>query len=118
MVVLSTLRTMICMGVAVLVWYVIVLAVPPAGNMLLTLMPVWLGGLAGGVVAVVFSARQGVSMAFTSGMVLMAIFLWYRHVVMDIALGTNTMLTLWPVWFPPTFYLGAYGYLMLKARSG
>jgi len=109
--VLSGLRTIICMGVAFLVWYVLVVMVKMPATLLGLVAPVWLGGLAGGVVAVIFSPRQGVTMAFTSGVLLALGFLWVRHGYWDMPMGENTFLSLWPVWFPPAFYVGAYGYL-------
>ena len=109
--VLSGLRTIICMGVAFLVWYVLVVIVKMPGSLLGVLFPVWLGGLTGGIVSVIFSTRQGLMMATTSGVLLAAGFLWFRHVYLGIGLGTNTVLSLWPVWFPPAFYVGAYCYL-------
>ena len=118
--VLSGLRTVICMGVAFLVWYVLVVIVKTPATLLGVVAPVWLGGLAGGVVAVVFSPRQGVTMAFTSGVLLALGFIWVRHGVLDMPLGENTFLSLWPVWFPPAFYVGAYGYirfLISRARN-
>ncbi|MEM9622046.1 MAG: hypothetical protein AAF993_10385 [Pseudomonadota bacterium] len=119
MAVLATLRTMICMGVAVLVWFVLVLTLRVPDSLLGALLPVWAGGLAGGVVSCIFSTRQGMTMAFTSGVLLMCGFLWYRHVVADIGLGENTVITLWPLWFPAAFYVGAYAYLtILASRSG
>ncbi len=116
MAVLAALRTLICMGVAVLVWFVLILTFDRAQTFAGILLPVWLGGLAGGVVSSIFSPRQGISMAFASGVLLMFGFLWYRHVIADIGLGGNTMLTLWPVWFPPAFYVGAYLYLQVLAN--
>ena len=116
MAVLATLRTIICMGVAVLVWYVIILSQAGPASLLGVLAPVWLGGLTGGVVACLFSPRQGMLMAFTSGVLLALGFLWYRHVIAGIGLGDDTMLSLWPVWFPPAFYVGAYGYLLILSR--
>lgn len=112
MAVLATLRTVICMGVAVLVWYVLVLTINAPDNVAGVLMPVWLGGIAGGVVAALFSRYQAITMAFASGVLLCVGFLWYRHVIADMGLGSNTVLSLWPVWFPPAFYVGAYGYLL------
>jgi len=109
--VLSALRTVICMGVAFLVWYVLVVIVKMPATLVGVVAPAWLGGLTGGVVAVVFSPRQGVTMAFTSGVLLAAGFLWFRHVYLQMPLGDNTLVSLWPVWFPPAFYVGAYGYL-------
>ncbi len=118
MAVLATLRTLICMGVAVLVWYVLVLTINAPDNVAGVLLPVWLGGIAGGVVSSIFSRYQGIAMAFASGVLLCVIFLWFRHFVADLPLGGNTMLTLWPVWFPPAFYVGSYGYLLAVARKG
>ena len=109
--VLSILRTVICMGVAFLVWYVLVVIVKTPATLLGIVLPVWLGGLAGGMVAVLFSPAQGVAMAFTSGMLLALGFLWVRHGVMGMPVGVNTFLSLWPAWFPPAYYVGAYGYL-------
>lgn len=111
--VLMSLRTIICMGVAFLVWYVLVVIVKTPATLVGVLFPVWLGGLIGGVVAVVFSTRQGINMAFTSGVLLALGFLWVRHGYLDMGLGDNTFVSLWPVWFPPAFYVGAYGYLSL-----
>ncbi|MBT7333400.1 MAG: DUF1614 domain-containing protein, partial [Gammaproteobacteria bacterium] len=98
--VLLALRTLICMGIGVLVWYVLVFIVKMPLSGLGILMPVWFGGLAGGIVAVIFSPQQGVMMAFTSGVLLALGFLWVRHGLMDVGLGTNTLVSLWPVWFP------------------
>ncbi len=109
--VLLALRTLICMGIGVLVWYVLVFIVKMPLSGLGILMPVWFGGLAGGIVAVIFSPHQGVMMAFTSGVLLALGFLWVRHGLMDVGLGTNTLVSLWPVWFPAAFYVGAYTYL-------
>ncbi len=115
--VLSGLRTIICMGVAFLVWYVLVVIVKTPQTLLGVLVPVWLGGLAGGAVAAIFSPRQGITMAFTSGVLLAAGFLWVRHGIYGLGLGENTFLTLWPVWFPPAFYVGAYAYITYLTRK-
>ena len=64
--VLSGLRTVICMAVAFLVWYVLVVMLKAPETFLGVLLPVWSGGLLGGVIAVVFSPRQGIGMAATS----------------------------------------------------
>ena len=82
--VLLALRTLICMGIGVLVWYVLVFIVEMPLSGLGILMPVWFGGLAGGIVAVIFSPQQGVMMAFTSGVLLALGFLWVRHGLMDV----------------------------------
>ncbi len=116
--VLSGLRTIICIGVALLVWYVLVFFVGMPGTLLGKLFPVWLGGIAGGVVAAIFSVRQAIVMAFTSGVLLALGFLWFRHVYLEMGLGDNTFVTLWPLWFPPAFYVGAYCYITyLFARN-
>ena len=109
--VLSSLRTIICMGVAILVWYLFVVILKTPQTFVGVLYPVWIGGLLGGVIAVVFSPRQGLGMAATSGVLLAIGFLWWNHVYLGLSVGTNTFITLWPVWFPPAFYVGAYGYL-------
>ena len=109
--VLSGLRTVICMAVAFLVWYVLVVMLKAPETFLGVLLPVWSGGLLGGVIAVVFSPRQGIGMAATSGVLLAIGFLWVRHFMLGVGLGPNTFVSLWPVWFPPAFYVGAYGYL-------
>ena len=104
------------MGVALLVWYVLILWSGLPNTLVGVLAPVWLGGIAGGVVACLFSVRQGIVMAFASGVLLAFGFLWYRHVIADLPLGSNTMITLWPVWFPAAFYVGAYGYILFRSR--
>ncbi len=119
--VLSGLRTIICMGVAFLVWYVLVVIMKTPQTLLGVLFPVWLGGIAGGVVSAIFSVRQAIVMAFTSGVLLSLGFLWVRHVYLDIGLGDNTFVTLWPLWFPAAFYVGAYCYitfLYTRNRNG
>ena len=114
--VLSTLRTVICMGVAILIWFLLVRIVGMPATMVGVLFPVWLGGLAGGIVSMIFSVRQGLNMAVTAGVLLMAGFLWVRHDIWGMGLGENTFVTLWPVWFPPAFYVGAYAYLSFIVR--
>lgn len=114
--VLSGLRTIICMGVAFLVWYVLAVVLSAPATFVGVLFPVWLGGLVGGAVSVVFSARQGIVMAFTSGVLLALGFLWVRHGYWNLPLGDNTFVSLWPVWFPPSFYVGAYVYLSFLIR--
>ncbi len=99
------------MGVAFLIWFVLVVIVKMPATLVGVLFPVWLGGLVGGVVAVLFSPRQAIVMAFTSGVLLALGFLWVRHGIMNMGLGDNTFVSLWPMWFPPAFYVGAYLYL-------
>jgi hypothetical protein len=114
---LTGLRVLIGMGTAVFVWFSMVMIIGTPGTMVSVLVPVWLGGIAGGVVCMLFSLRQGLSMAAVCGILLMIGFIWFRHGVMDMPLGENTFLSLWPVWFPPSFYLGAYGYLRIVSRT-
>lgn len=113
--VLSFLRTIICSGVAFVVWY-IAAQLLGAQSTLGVLLPVWLGGLVGGLVSSLFNPRQGIVLAFTCGLLLMIGFLWYRHGMSGLGLGPNPFLTLWPVWFPPAFYVGAYGHLLMLAK--
>ena len=66
------------------------------------------------------AGADSITMAVTSGVLLMLGFLWVRHIYLGIDLGTNTLVTLWPVWFPPAFYVGAYsylGFLVYKAKN-
>jgi hypothetical protein len=115
---LIALRTVIGMGVAFTTWLALVRLIDASGTVVGTLVPVWVGGLLGGLVCALFGVRQAVSLAFTCGLLLALGFLWLRHGVLDLDLGQNTLLTLWPVWFPPAFYVGAYGYLkFLQWRS-
>ena len=61
----------------------------------------------------IISGNQGDGVLLTLG------FLWVRHGYWGMPLGDNTFLSLWPVWFPPAFYVGAYGYLrFLIFRAG
>ena len=118
MAVLLVLRTIICMGTAFLVWFVSRDFAGFDSTLLSVLVPVWLGGLVGGVVACVFSVRQGLMMAFVSGVLLTIGFLYVRHGISELPLGPDTMVTLWPLWFPAAFYVGAYGYLsVMLGRS-
>ena len=114
--VLSFLRTIICTGVAFVVWYLVTQALAGSSAFVMLLVPVWVGGVVGGVIASLFNPRQGIMLAFTCGVLLMVGFLWFRHGMLDMGLGPNPMLTLWPVWFPPAFYIGSYGYLLVLSR--
>jgi hypothetical protein len=111
--ILLGLRTLITMGVGLLVWYVVVLAMGAPEQLLKVLLPVWLGGIAGGAVCSIFSPRDGIIMAFTSGVLVAGGFLWVRHVIYGMGLGENTMVTLWPLWFPPAYYVGAFVYILV-----
>lgn len=114
--VLAFLRTIICSGVAFVVWWILSNAMG-AGSLLSALVPVWVSGIIGGVVCSIFNARQGITLAFTCGVLLAVGFLYVRHGLAGLPLGSNTLLTLWPLWFPPAFYAGAYGYILFR-RGG
>lgn len=113
--VLSFLRTIICSGVAFVVWYLVGQALPP-DTVFGVFTPVWAAGLVGGFISSLFNPRQGILLAFTCGILLMVGFLWYRHGMNGMGLGANSMLTLWPVWFPPAFYIGAYCHMLFLTR--
>ncbi len=113
--VLAFLRTIICSGVAFVVWYILVNALQAPNTVMGALLPVWVAGFVGGVISAVFNARQGIMLAFTCGVLLMIGFLFVRHGLADIPLTGNTIIVLWPVWFPPAFYVGAYGYILMIA---
>ena len=115
--VLSFLRTIICSGIAFVIWYIAAQSLPQ-GTLIGVLLPVWLGGMVGGLISALFNPHQGMMLAFTCGILLMIGFLWFRHGMAGLGLGANPFLTLWPVWFPPAFYVGAYGYLLFLSRKG
>jgi len=50
-------------------------------------------------------------------MMLAIAFIIFRQGYLAIPLGEDTMRSLWPLWFPPTFYLGAYSYLRFRLTS-
>jgi hypothetical protein len=105
--VLSLLRTMIAMMVGGFVW------VPGV----MVLLPVWIAGMAGGAVCTMYSARQGIPMAAVSGLLLALLFLWFRHVHLALPITGGALVALWPLWFPPAYYLGAYAYVLVLLRS-
>ena len=111
--VLAFLRTIICSGVAFVIWWIISNAMG-AGSLLSLLIPVWVAGLIGGAICSVFNARQGIMLAFTCGVLLAIGFLYVRHGLAGMPLGSDTLRTLWPLWFPPAFYAGAYGYIVIR----
>lgn len=113
--VLTGLRVLIGMGAAGFIWFSVALVIGSPESLVSVLIPVWLGGITGGVVCSLFSLRQGVSMAFVCGILLMIGFIWVRHGIMDLPMGENSLLTLWPVWFPPSFYVGAFGYVRIMS---
>ena len=44
--------------------------------------------------------RQGITVAFTTGVMMALLFLAFRHVYLGMPLGGDTLHTLWPMWFP------------------
>lgn len=112
--VLSFLRTIICSGVAFVVWYILNQFIGSPDALIGTLLPVWIAGLVGGLVAALFDPRQAIMLGFTCGLLLMIGFLWVRHGYAGIPLGDNPFITLWPLWFPAAFYVGAHGYIVYR----
>lgn len=110
------LRTAVAGCAGGLVWLLVGDAMGAGQSMLHAIAPVWLGGILGGVVSALFSPRQGIAIAFTTGVIMAAMFLVFRHVYLGLPLGTNTALTLWPMWFPVAYYAGAYGYLTVLQK--
>jgi hypothetical protein len=107
------LRTAVAACLGLLVWVLVRDAFATEESLLTVTLPVWVAGLAGGVVSVLFAPRQGIALAFTTGVIMAVLFLAFRHLYLGLPLGANTLLTLWPMWFPVAYYLGAYGYLTL-----
>ena len=115
--VLSLLRTAIAMMVGSFVWFVVSNGLgQPTG--VAALLPVWMAGMAGGAVCTLYSARQGVAMAAVSGLLLALGFLWFRHVYLALPVTGSASVALWPLWFPPAYYVGAYAYVLFLIRSG
>ena len=114
--VLSLLRTAIAMMVGGFVWFVVSNSLGEPTSVM-ALLPVWFGGLAGGVVCTLYSPRQGVAMAAVSGLLLALSFLWFRHVYLALPVTGSALVALWPLWFPPAYYVGAYGYVLFLIRS-
>ena len=113
---LSFLRTLIAMMVGGFVWVLVNNSLgQPAGAMVL--LPVWIAGLAGGAVCTMYSARQGVAMSAVSGLLLALVFLWFRHIHLALPITGGALVALWPLWFPPAYYLGAYAYVLVLLRS-
>ena len=114
--VLSFLRTLIAMMVGGFAWVLVNNALgQPEGSMVL--LTVWIAGLAGGAVCTMYSARQGVAMAAVSGLLLALVFLWFRHIHLALPITGGALVALWPLWFPPAYYLGAYAYVLVLLRS-
>jgi hypothetical protein len=105
------LRTAIAGCSGVLVWVLVRDALGADQTLSTAIVPVWVAGLAGGVVSAMFSPRQGITVAFTTGVMMALLFLAFRHVYLGMPLGSDTLQTLWPMWFPVAYYLGAFGYL-------
>lgn len=110
------LRTAVAACLGLLVWVLVRDAFATEESLLTVTLPVWVAGLAGGVVSALFAPRQGIALAFTTGVIMAVLFLAFRHLYLGLPLGANTHLTLWPMWFPVAYYLGAYGYLTLLQR--
>ena len=111
------LRTAVAACVGLFVWVVARDLFANGENLMAVTLPVWMSGLAGGVVSALFSPRQAIALAFTTGVILSVLFLAFRHLYLGLPLGANTLLTLWPMWFPVAYFLGAYGYLRLLQRQ-
>lgn len=110
------LRTAVAGCSGVLVWVLVSEAMGGSQTLAGAIVPVWMAGLCGGVVCALFAPRQGIQVAFTTGVVMAAMFFAFRHVYLDLPLGGNTLIILWPAWFPVAYYLGAYGYLAVLQR--
>ena len=109
------LRTAIAGCAGVLVWVLMRDSLGSEQSVAAAIAPVWIAGLVGGVVSALFAPRQGITVAFTTG-VMMALFLVFRHAYLGLSLGSDTLQTLWPMWFPVAYYLGAFGYLTVLQR--
>ena len=105
------LRTAVAGCSGVLVWILIRDALGSDQSIAAAIVPVWVAGLVGGVVGAMFSPRQGMTVAFTAGVMMALLFLAFRHVYLGMPLGGVILQTLWPMWFPVAYYLGAFGYL-------
>jgi hypothetical protein len=110
------LRTAIAGCSGVLVWVLVSDAHGADQTLSAAIVPVWVAGLVGGVVSAMFSPRQGITVAFSTGVMMALMFLAFRHVYLDMPWGSDTLQTLWPMWFPVAYYLGAFGYLTVLQR--
>ena len=110
------LRTSVAACLGLLVWVLVRDVFDNANNLAAVTVPVWIAGLAGGVVSVLFAPRQGIAVAFTTGVIMAVLFLAFRHLFLGVSLGGNTLVTLWPMWFPVAYYLGAFACLALLQR--
>ena len=117
MTVLLVLRSIVSMSSAVFVWLCVMTMIGTPASLFDVLLPAILGGFVGGVICSTFSLRLGLYMAFGSGMILAIAFIIFRQGYLAIPLGDDTMRSLWPLWFPPSFYFGAYAYLRFRLNS-
>lgn len=114
---LISLRGLIAVLVALLFWYVLRQSVD-AGTLVGLLLPVWIGGVAGGAVCAAYSRHHALLMAAICGLTLALGFLYGRWAG---GAGMLTLAALWPLWFPASFYVGCVVYLQvstLVAGSG
>ena len=117
MTVLLILRSIVSMSSAVFVWLCMMTMIGTPTSLFDVLLPAIIGGFVGGVICSTFSLRLGLYMAFGSGMILAIAFIIFRQGYLAIPLGDDTMRALWPLWFPPSFYFGAYAYLRFRLNS-
>ena len=115
--VLLILRSIVAMSSAVFIWLCVLTMLGTPTSLFDVLLPAIIGGFVGGVICTIFSLRLGLHMAFGSGMILAIAFIIFRQGYLAIPLGDDTMRALWPLWFPPSFYLGAYAYLRFRLSS-
>lgn len=73
------LRTGVALSLGLFVWTVSTDLFLNLPTIVALLGPVWLGGLCGGFVCVLFSPQQGLSLAFVAGLLIAFGFLLVRH---------------------------------------
>ena len=117
MTVLLILRSIISMSSAVFIWLCVIAMIGSPNSLFDVLLPAIIGGFVGGVICSIFSLRLGLYMAFGSGMILAVTFIILRQGYLAIPVGDDAMRSLWPLWFPPSFYFGAYAYLRFRLNS-
>ena len=54
---------------------------------------------------------------FLFGLLMALVFLWFRHIHLALPITGGAVVALWPLWFPPAYYLGAYSYVWFLIRS-
>ncbi len=111
---LMSLRGLIAILAALFVWYVLQQTLGVV-SMVTLLVPVWLGGVCGGVVCASYSRRHAVVMGLICGSALAVGFLFTRW---SAGVAFDSLLAFWPLWFPPSFYVGCVIYLQLSALAG